>query len=1041
MNHKSYRKGIVISLMLLVAFLIPLGAWAQSIQLKGVVTDTADEPIIGASVLEKGTTNGMITDLDGKFTLTLTPNATIVVSYVGYKPQEITTKGQKELKVVLKEDAQMLDETVVIGYGTMKKSDMTGAISSVNAEELMNRATTNPAEALQGKIAGVSILKSGGNAGADVRVKIRGVKTFKSNEPFYVIDGFPGDIATVNPADIASMEILKDGAAAAIYGSRAANGVILITTKSGKKGNVQVDFNTYLSTTQIANQLEMLDAKGYVQVHKQMYDNYNSQPGNTPKAYPGYIEKPGDANTDWQKEMMRTGLSQNYMVSIRGGSDQAKYSLSYNHADEKGILLGNDFKQDNARAKISISKYIFDVDANMGLRVTSNNQPTYSLKEIYMISPLVPVYDDAEEYGFGLTNKNGLPSNRNVMADQHYKDNTNKNYEMNANVSLGVRLTKDLLFKTSYSYRGIHSRETKHAAAYTADQKAPNVYPTYLERTTFWQEQVFDNVLTYQKTIKKHSINVMLGSSITSTDNTWNSVGVEGKNTIYKVENGQLVSSVIPGGFMDESFQTINAGIGGTFSGEGTKYKYNRASFFGRINYSYAGRYLLQATMRRDGSSKFGANSRWGTFPSVALGWRISEEAFFPKEMALNNLKLRASWGRLGNELALNYYDFLSLIETHNTMWQGYVQGTGSNPWPGSTAPALANRDLKWETTDTKNIGLDYGFFNNRLSGSFNYYYNKTEDMLITKKLAVSAGITDPVLNVGEIRNSGIEFEINWADSRKGFDYSANLNLATTSNKVLSLANEGQVIYGEGLKYETEHFPTRTQVGKTIGSFYLYQADGIFQTTNEVAAHVNKEGKALQPNAQPGDIRFKDVDGNGTIDEDDKAFCGSGIPKLEANLSFNLAYKGVDFSILLSSAWGHKLYNGNRYFYEAMSSGSNFLTTALEAWTPTHTNTSVPRAVLGDSNNNARESDRFLESGNFLRLRQIQLGYTLPHSFTKKAYIGSLRVYVSGDNLLTITNYTGVDPEFSRESVLDTGVDRHIYPFTRSFTAGLQLTF
>ncbi len=1041
MNHKPCSKGAAIYLWLLFAFLIPFGAFAQSFQLKGTVVDASGEPVIGASVLEKGTTNGIITDLDGRFMLTINPQSSLIVSYVGYKPQTLAVNGRHEIKVVLQEDAQMLEETVVIGYGTMKKSDMTGAISSVNVEDLTKRATTNPAEALQGKVAGVNILKDGGNAGSTVRVKIRGVKTFGDNEPYYVIDGFPGSIENVNPSDIESMEILKDGAAAAIYGSRAANGVVLVTTKNGKKGDIKIDFNAYVSSTHIAKQLEMLDSKGYVQVHKQMYENYNNQWVGYEEAIPAYINNPGNENTDWQKAMTRSGLAQNYMISIRGGSDNAKYSISYNRSDEKGIFLGNDFRQDNARAKISLSKYIFDLDANMSLRVTSDHQPQYSIKEMYMISPLVPIYDAEQEYGFGLTNKNDLPNNRNIMADYVNKKTTNKTYDMNANISLGVNLTKWLVFKTSYSYRGAHTRSSYHTPTYIADEKAPNDFPYYSESGSYWEEQVFDNVLNFNKEFDKHSVNVMLGSSINSTKNNWNSVGVEGKTTVYKVEDGKLVTSTIPGGFLDPSFATIDGGKGGTYSGEGSRYIYNRASFFGRVNYSYAGRYLFQGTMRRDGSSKFGKNSRWGTFPSVALGWRISEEAFFPKNTVVSNLKLRASWGRLGNEVALGYYDFLSLIETYNNLFQGSVQGSGNNPWPGSTAPGLANNDLKWETTDSKNIGFDYGFFNNRLSGSINYYFNKTEDMLITKKLAPSGGLYNPILNVGEISNKGVEFEVNWNDKKGDFDYQIGFNLSTTKNRVESLADAGQMLPGEGLKYGTEHFPTQTIVGRPIGGFYLYRTDGIFQSMDEVQAHADKNGNLMQPDAFPGDIRFKDLNNDGVINEDDKEYCGSGIPKVEANLSINLGYKGFDFSMLMGSGWGHQLYNGNKYFYEGMSSGSNFLKSTLDAWTPDHTNTNVPRAVYADYNGNTKESDRFLEDGDFIRLRQVQLGYTLPTLLTKKAYIEKLRFYVSGENLLTWTNYSGIDPEFSRKSVLDTGVDKHIYPFTRSFIFGLQLSF
>lgn len=1040
MSKSNYFRERVIQLLFFFAFMLPVGAWAQNIQLTGTVTDAAGETIIGASVLEKGTTNGVITDIDGNFSLNVSPKATMMISYVGYVPQEIPLNGQKNLKVILKEDNEMLDEVVVIGYGTMKKSDMTGAISSVDVEELSKRTTTNPAEALQGKIAGVNIMKAGGNAGAGVQVKIRGVKTFGDNEPLYIIDGFPGDINAVNPQDIQSMEVLKDGAAAAIYGSVAANGVIIVTTKNGKKGDTKVDFSTYISMTTVAKKLDMLNADEYKNVHKQMYQNYSSYYQDESKL-PAYITHDTGVNTDWQDAMMRNGLAQNYMVSIRGGNETAQYSVSYNHADEKGIFLGNDYRQDNARLKLHMSKYIFDFDANMAFKFTDSKQPEYSLKEMYMISPLVPIYNENEKYGFGLTNFDKLPNNRNVMADQYYEKSTDKKYHTSANISLTMNFTKWLNFKTSYSYRGEHQRQTYHAPAYIADPKAKRDYPYNSETTGYWEEHVWDNVLNFNKEFGKHSINAMVGSSITGRNYTWNSVAVEGKATVYKVEDGKLVTGEIPAGFLSSSFTTIGAGTGGTFSGDGTKWNYNRASFFGRLNYNYDNRYLIQATVRYDGSSKFGADNRWGCFPSVALGWRISEEAFFPKDIVLNNLKMRASWGRLGNENALKYYDFLALISTYNEMYQGYVRGNGENAWAGSIARGLENRSLKWETTDTKNIGFDFGLFNNKLTGALNYYYNQTEDLLITKALAPSAGLEDPILNVGKIRNTGFEIELSWADQVKDFGYNVGFNLSTTKNKVVELSDTRQVLYGEGLKYGSEHFPTQTRVGKPIGAFYLYQTDGIFQNADEVKAHVNKNGQLLQPNAEPGDIRFVDTDGDGSIGDNDKVYSGSGIPTLEANVNFSANYKNFDLSLVIGSAWGHKLYNGNKYFYEGMNSGSNFLRSSLDAWTPDHTNTSVPRAVLQDPNGNMKESDRFLEKGDFIRLRQLQIGYTLPSMLMKKVYIERLRFYVSGENLFTITGYDGIDPEFSRVSVLNTGVDKLIYPFTRSFSIGAQLTF
>ena len=1008
-------------------------------KMQGVVKDDNGEPVIGATVSVVGTDELAVTDMDGRFTINAAKGAKVKVSYLGFVDREV--KASENMNIAMSEDTQALSEVVVVGYGTMKRSDMTGALSSVNTKEMAKRTTTNPAEALQGKVAGVNILRSGGNAGAGVSIKIRGIKTFGDNEPLYIVDGFPGDINSVNPQDIESMEILKDGAAAAIYGSVAANGVVLITTKNGKKGDVKVDFSTYLSFTHVAKDLDMLDADGYKAVHKMMYENYKTQYGEYPGAgLPAYITHETGVNTDWQDAIQRNGLAQNYMVSLRGGGDKAQYSVSYNHADEKGIFIGNEHRHDIARMKLHATKGIIDLDANMDFKYTNSRQPQYSLKETYMISPLVPIYNENEKYGFGLTNFDGLPNNRNVVADNYYKNEVDKKYHTSANVALTFKFFPWLNFKTSYGYRGEHEIDSYHAPDYIADTKSPNNYPNSSETRAYWEEQVFENVLSFNKEIKKHSINAMLGTSLTSRKYNWSSVGVEGKTIVYKVENGQLQQSEKAAGFLDSNFATIGAGAGGTFSGDGSCWKYNRASFFGRLNYNFNDRYLFQFTFREDGSSKFGADSRWGFFPSVAVGWRISEEPFFPKNTVISNLKFRASWGQLGNENALGYYDFLALISTYNDLYQGYVQGSGSSAWPGSIARGLENRSLKWETTDTKNIGFDFGFFNNHLSGNVNYYINETRDLLIARKLAPSAGLANPTLNVGKMRNQGFELELNWNDKVSDFEYNVGFNLSTVSNKVVSLANEDQTIYGMGLKYGSEHFPTQTKVGKPIGAFYLYQADGIFQNMDEVNAYKNKDGKLLQPNAQPGDVRFKDMNGDGVIDEDDKTYSGTGIAKVEANLNLSASYKGFDFSAVIGSAFGNKIYNGIRYYYEGMNSASNFLSSTLDAWTPTHTNTNVPRAIYGDPNDNTRESTRFLENGDFVRLRQVQLGYTLPTSLVKKIYCDRIRFYVSAENVFTITGYSGANPEFSM-GVLNSGIDRFTYPFSRSYTVGAQISF
>lgn len=1037
------RKPFLIPIIFL--FWLPNLLIAQENQdrktITGKVIDDKNNTLPGVSISIKDSKYNASTDFDGKFSLTYPSNLanpTIIFSYLGFIQKEEVLNNRTELNVTMQEETNKLNEVIVIGYGSQKKSNVTGAISSIKKESLETRATSNPAEALQGLVSGVNVQKAGGLAGAGVKVKIRGVNTFGATEPLYIIDGFQGDITTVNPTNIESMEVLKDGAAAAIYGSVAANGVIIVTTKNGQKEGIKVDFSSFLSITNPSKTLDLLDADGYRTVNKRMYDEYNKY-ATSPKTLPAYITAPATANTDWQDEVFRSGLTQNYGLGIQGRQGDIKFALYGNLVKQKGIVIDNDFNQQTASARVSFKKSIFDVDGKMAYIGTQNALPNFQLKEVYTISPLVPVYDENEPYGYGLTNKNGLPAGTNPVAEEHFKSSSIKGQDLTANIAVTANITSWLKYKIAYSYRVKNEQQTKHFPSYIANPKEVHLYPQQTELKTNWDEQILDNIITVDKTFGKHAFGLMLGNTVNSASSNWNEIIVEGKTTDYSVQDGELVSTDRPSGFLDPGFETIGAGKGGTFSADGSKYQYNRLSFFSRLNYSFNDRYLLQMTVRKDGSSKFGEDSRWGTFPSIALGWKIEKEDFFPKDFIISTLKLRASWGQLGNEAALGYYSANTLITTGNTLGSGYVQGNGSNPWLGSIAKTLENKNLQWETTDSKNIGIDFTLKNGKISGSMNYYYNETDKLLITKKLAPSAGVDDPILNVGKISNSGFELELNYRDQVEEFKYNVGFNLTTLKNNVKSLANEGQTIYGQGLKFDTEHFPTQARVGTPISAFYLYKTDGIFQSTDEVNSH-SKNGVLLQPNAQPGDIRFKDLNNDGVIDDNDKEYAGTGLPKVEANLSLGASYKGFDFSALIGSGWGNKLYNGNKYFYESMNSGTNMLATTLNSWTPDN-RSDVPRAVLQDPNGNSRESDRFLESGDFIRMRQLQIGYTIPNKMLGGAKIDKLRFYVSVENLFTITNYSGIDPEFSREKIIDTGVDRFVYPFTRSFVSGVQYIF
>lgn len=996
---------------------VPFGAMAQSYLLKGTVVDNKGETIPGVNVLVKGTTTGVATDIDGNFTLNVDNGNVLVISFTGYKTQEVPVIGQNDVKIVLLEDIEQLEEVVVIGYGSLKKSDLTGAITSVDIEKLTSRATANPAEALQGQVAGVSVKKVGGLAGDGVKVKIRGVGTYGSTEPLYIIDGFPGDISTLAPQDIQAMEVLKDGAAAAIYGSVAANGVVIITTKSGKEGGVKVDINSYGSVKKVTGLFNLLDADGFVKLGKLMY-------GNAGKDLPGYATKEPVHNTDWQDEVFRTGFAQSHSVSVRGGNDVTQFSISANIYDEKGIVLDNSFLMQNGRMKINTKKSIFDISASLSYTAKKSGAPDFSLTEVYRASPLTPVLDPTQKYGYGLSG-DGMAATRNPVADAHFNHNKTKIQDIVAMFSVAANFTDWLQFKTSYYYNGTNTQEYANAPDYISSPTEASLFPYVYEERTYWHNQTIDNYITFNKKFGQHSINAMAGVSVVMERNNYNWLNVEGKT--------QVDGEDVPAGFPNPNWNTPHAGIGGTFSGDGTRTEYNRLSYFGRVNYSFKDRYLLQVTVRRDASSKFGADSRWGTFPSVALGWRITEEEFFPKTDVISNLKLRGSYGQLGNEGRLKNYEYLALMTQGNGESLGYVQGSGKNPWIATIANMMENRGIKWETNESMNIGLDYGLFGGKLNGSINYFNNKTVDLLILKRLAPSAGIGDPNLNVGTMRNTGVELDINYANEVNSFVYNVGFNIAWLKNKVLKMA-DADIIYGA-------YNATQTREGQSIATFYLYETDGIFQNMAEVYAHQNKDGKLIQPEAAPGDIRFVDQNGDGVLDGEDKVDMGCGLPKIEANLSLGASYKGFDLSAQFGSGWGHKLYNATRMRSESMNTTYNMFASTLNCWTPENRNTNMPRAIFGDPNRNSRESDRFLEDGDFIRLRQLQLGYTLPQVWLNKINMDKIRVYVSGDNLWTWTKYSGVDPEFGVSKVTDTGIDSSIFPFTKSFVFGLQMTF
>lgn len=1005
----------------------------------GIVTSADDGlSIPGVSVIIKGTSLGTTTDFDGRYNIAVNKGQTLIFSFVGMTPQEILVSSAVH-NIVLESSSVDMDEVVVVGYGTQKKSDLTGAVSSVKAEDLEKTPSSNPVNALQGRVAGVTITKFGGAPGAGSSITIRGIGTVGNNEPLYIIDGLPGSMSLLNPDDIASFEILKDGAAAAIYGSRAANGVVLITTKKGKKGQINIDFNMYMGQTKAIDQLDLLDSEGYVKVHKMMYDNYNQYAADADKqALPDYVTAPVTANTNWQDEVSRTALQQNYNLSINSANDLGYYGISGSWNDEEGTLIGSDYLKKTLRAKLGMTKGRFSVDANISYAETNAESKKFSLSDTYKLTPLINPFD---ENGDVQLTSGDMPANANPYANHLNKKGETDLQYFSANITGRLKLTEWLSYQVNLGLINSNKNKWDYHTKFDRSPKDGEDWIYYGEERNNYRSQIMEHLLNFQKDFGKHSVSSVIGYTASKETNNWIGASVTGKNTVYSAEGDIVKTKDEMAGFLDPSWMTLNAGTGGTYNAYGSRNEYTRTSILGRVNYSFDSKYLLQVTARRDGSSKFGSDSRYGTFPSVALGWRITQEDFMSDYEFIDNLKLRASWGKLGNEVTLGFYDHQALISTGNDYELGAVRGSGANPWTGSIATGLENRELQWETTISKNLGLDFTLLGNKFNGTINYYNITTEDMLIYRQLPGSAGLDSPILNVGEINNKGIEFELGYYKQNGDFKYSINTTFTTTKNEVVALSSEDQALFGEGLKFGDSHFPTQTKVGYEIGAFFLYQTDGLFQSMDEVNAHRTEGGDKLQANAKPGDIRFKDTNGDGVLNEKDKVYSGSGIPDFTYSINFNASYKGFDFSMMFYGVEGNELYNGNRYYLENMSAGQNFLASSLNAWTETNTNTNTPRAVLGDANQNTRESDRYLEDGSFLRLKNIELGYTLPKTMISRLGINKCRFYINAQNVFTITDYSGIDPEVGRDNVLNTGIDRSFYPINKSFFAGVQLSF
>lgn len=991
-----------------------LHAQQQAKTVTGTVTDVSGEPIIGANIRIKGTTTGTITDIDGNFSIEAEPQSVIEVSYIGYLTQETVINNQKSIRFLLKEDTKTLDEVVVIGYGVQKKADLTGSVANINTEKLNTQSNANIGQALQGKIAGVDIVSQGGAPGSGTRIMVRGIGTLNNASPLYIVDGmYMNSIDHINPNDIASIDVLKDASSAAIYGSRAANGVIIVTTKEGSntEGKPIIDLSVNLGISTASKFLDMLDAKGWAEV-----TTIARQAIGKP-ALDMATDLANKPDNDWQDIMFRPALMQNYNLSVKGGGKYSTYYTGLGYFNQDGIVKGTNYQRYNIQSKNDYKRGIFSAGTNLIISF-SHDKPLHQelrggmIGTILQSVPTLEKYYDTREGGYGGTYGDvvNIPHPLAII-DDNIMDRYNENVKIFANLYAQIELFKGLKYKLNLTPDFSFERYKNYLNKYDFGL-ATNSITQLTERQRRRRNILVENLLTFDRTFGEHKISALAG--YTYQDSRFRHIQAYGEG--------------LPQGLEEIDAATTNR------SNEGNSWRSVLTSILGRVFYSYQNKYLFTATIRRDGSSKFGKNNRYGYFPSFSLGWNVAEEKFMENVHWLDQLKLRGGYGVLGNQ-EIDNYQYSSTITTGIN----YPDGNGGL-LQGAFPKNFANPDIKWEETAMTNVGIDFMVFNNRLSLTADYYVKNTKDILLTVPIPISSGgANDPIRNAGKIRNNGFEFNLGWMDQpNPDISYGINLIGSFNKNKVIAMGSESGSIKGGSTNQNIT--TSETKAGYPIGGYWLISTAGYFNSQEEVDAYA-KDGKKIQPAAEPGDIKFVDANNDGVINDDDRVFQGSPFPDFTFALNGNMRYKNFDLSIGLQGVLGNKIYNATRQTLEDVTKGSNFLASCLDYWTPENKNASHPRLTWDDPNRNTRaESDRYLENGSYLRLRSVQLGYTFPQTWFKGA-IQHARVYINAENLFTITSYSGYSPDVNADNANYRGFDNFIYPTNRTFMLGLNVTF
>ncbi|NGP89067.1 SusC/RagA family TonB-linked outer membrane protein [Fodinibius halophilus] len=984
-----------------------------------VITKDTQEPLAGVNITVKNENRGTVTDTNGQYSISVADTDTLIFSFISFEKKEVPVNGRTTIDVVMKTDQIMAEEIIVVGYGTQKKSDLTGSVGSVAMENVEKLSGSNSADMLQGQVSGVSVSSGSGDPGSSPNVTIRGLGTIGNNDPLYIIDGVPGDISKVDPNNIESIDVLKDAASAAIYGSRASNGVIIVKTKRGTKDSGStISFDAYTGIQSLDNKIDLANRQQYNTISQQMYNNAGLQPL-------AYTTGSGNyADTDWQDAFFDPGIEQKYNLSISGGTEDLTYTIAGGFYDQEGIATNTGHNKYNLRVNADYTNGKLKVGESFSY-VRSNTQNmtggSYgggygTIYQVMDMLPHTPVYDESNEGGYAGPPHPDMPKSSNPMATQELTTNESQSDFIQANVYGEYDILKNLTYELRFG-ANIDNGYLNYFAPtyYTSSIYKREVSYLSQQRSRNTETSIY-TLLRYTNSFKDHDIEAMAGYSQ--------------ERSIYKSSNASIDD--LP----SNEIRALSAGSGSA-SVSGSIFESTMRSQFGRLTYSYDSRYLFTGNIRRDGSSRFAESNRYGIFPSASVGWRISEESFFNFDN-ITNFKLRASLGKLGNQ-EIGNYQFIPTISAGSN-YINYVLGEEQNIYNGAIITNFAATDIKWETTTSRNIGVDLSLYDDKIQFTADYYNNVTSDMLVNIPIPATSGSSaGPLTNGGEMETEGVEFSARYSEGNGPFTYNVRANISTSRNTVTKLGFKDEAFTGGYIEYGT-HPTTRTVVGGEIARFYLYETDGLFQNAQEVQAHSSSSG-LLQPNAAPGDVRFKDTNGDGVLNEDDKVYMGSAAPDFEYGLTFNANYQNFDLSVFVQGTYGNKMYNGTKFLTHRTDRNTNYSTELLDAWTPQNTDTDVPRNISGDPNGNARPSDRFLEDASYLRIKNLQLGYTLPDKLLGNSGVSKFRVYVSFENLATLTSYSGFDPSLNNFSLFRRGVDSGLYPLARTSMIGIQTQF